>query len=390
MSKSILVIAAEASSTAYAEQVIAHLRKQDPDIKFFGVGSKAMEKNGFDCLGYAEDMAIVGFVEVVKYYSELKRIFNNIIAEAEKQRPVAVLLLDYPDFNLRLAKKLKAKGHRIFYYISPQVWAWRQSRIHQIRAYVEKVFLLFPFEVDFYKKHNVPFEFVGHPLLDGLNPDLFDQHKIELRRLKYGIKKSEVVLLLMPGSRRHEIERLFEIQLKSAEKLLIKYPQVRLVIACAPTLTKDYLAEKAGNFKSPFIMLQDEPNEMIALADIVLAASGTATLMVGLLEKPMVIMYKMNWLSGHIAMYLTRKMPHFGLPNMVLNELVVPELKQDEVNENRIAAEVEKYLIDENYRFGVIDKLKKIRNYLGFRGASEKVARHLGQVVRESIDKHGS
>ncbi len=388
MSKSILIIAAEASSTPYAEQVIEHLKKLDPSLQFFGVGSKAMEKKGFECLGYAENLAVVGVVEVLKHYSEIKTVFDRVVLETNRRKPSAVLLLDYPGFNLKLAKELKSSGHRIFYYISPQIWAWKQDRIFTIKKFVDRVFLILPFEKDFYKKHDVPFEFVGHPLLDDLNPDLTNPQKIELRRQKYGIKKSEMVLLIMPGSRKGEIERHLQVQLESASLMMQKYSNLRLVIAGAPTLSKDYLIEKIGNFKSPFILLQEHPNDMISLADIVLVASGTATLMVALLEKPMLIMYKVNWLTGLIAKRLTRHLRFFGLPNLILNEPVITELKQDEVNPERIIFELEKFMNDD-YRNSVIGQLKTIKNLLGERGASEKVARHLWQVINQSDKQLG-
>lgn len=380
MSKSILIIAAEASSTPYAEQVIEHLKKQDSTLRFFGVGSKDMEKKGFECLGYAEDMAVVGVVEVLKHYTEIKSVFDRVVTEANQRKPAAVLLLDYPGFNLKLAKELKPHGHRVFYYISPQIWAWKQDRIFIIKKFVEKVFLILPFEMEFYKKHDVPFEFVGHPLLDDLDPSLTDPQKIELRRQKYGIKKSEMVLLLMPGSRKGEIERHLQVQLESASLLLQKYSNMRLIVAGAPSLSKDYLIEKIGNFKSPFILLQEHPNEMIALADIVLVASGTATLMVALLEKPMLIMYKVNWLTGVIGKMLTKHLRFFGLPNLILNEPVITELKQEEVTTDRIISELEKFMDDE-YRSRVVAKLKTIRGLLGERGASGKVAEHLWTII---------
>ena len=384
VSKSILIIAAEASSTPYAEQVIEHLKKLDPNLKFFGIGSMSMEKKGFECLGYAEDLAVVGFLEVVKHYSKIKSVFDIVVAQANQRKPAVVLVLDYPGFNLRLAEKLQPQGHRIFYYISPQVWAWKQNRIFTIKKYIEKVFLIFPFERDFYIKHNAAYEFVGHPLLDDLKPDFFNMQKVNLRRQKYGIKNTDPVLLLMPGSRKSEIERHFQLQLDSAAVLLKKYPQMRLLIAGAPTLSREYLIEQMGDFKSPFILLHETPNEMISLADIVLASSGTATLMVALLEKPMVIMYKVNWLSGVIGRMLTKKnLPFFGLPNLILKERVVAELLQKEVTQSRIVFELEK-LMDDRYRQKVITDLKRIRILLGDSGASKRVADHLWQIIKNS------
>jgi lipid-A-disaccharide synthase len=382
VSKSILIIAAEASSAHYAEQVMKHLKSQDPTLHFFGVGSKAMEDQGFECLGYSEDMAVVGVFEVVKHYPTLRRVFNSLVEQSNLRKPAAVLLMDYPEFNIRLAKALKPFNHRIFYYISPQVWAWRQSRIFDIKKYCEKVFLLFPFEISFYEQYQVPFEFVGHPLLDDLQSDLFDSERIAVRRSQFGIKKTEKVLLLMPGSRKGEIDRHLQVQLDAAEILLKKYPQLRLMIACAPSLSKDDLIEKMNSFKSPYLLLREDPNNMIALADLVLVASGTAALMVGLLEKPMVIIYKVSWLTGKIATMLTKHLRFFGLPNLVLNEPVIKELKQEEVTPVVLALELEKFLVDEKYVQTVVAQLKTLRLRLGEKGASKKVADHLWKVIR--------
>ncbi len=203
-----MIVAAEASSAHYALKLMAHWKAAGKDYHFFGVGSDEMDKQGFERLGKSEEMAVVGAAEIFAQYSKLKLVFNKLVLAAEERKPKVVIVMDYPEFNLYLSRKLYAFGLKVFYYISPQVWAWRKSRVETIKKFCVKAFLLFPFEVDFYKSRNVPYEFVGHPLLDELDPELFDEQKIISRREKYGITNQEKILALMPGSRRGELDQL--------------------------------------------------------------------------------------------------------------------------------------------------------------------------------------
>jgi lipid-A-disaccharide synthase len=373
----ILIVAAEASSAHYALKLMQYWKSQGKDYEYFGVGSEAMEAEGFFRYGNAEDMAVVGAAEIIEHFSHLKKVFNELIVQAKEQKPNVVIVMDYPEFNLRLAQKLHAEGFKIFYYISPQVWAWRKSRVETIKKYCEKTFLLFPFEVDFYQSKNVPHEFIGHPLLDELDPDLLNPAKIQFQREKYGIRKNEKVLALMPGSRRGELDQHLEIQLEVARRLIKKYDHIRIMIFIAPSIKKEEMIRRLENFKSPYILLQDDPNRMISLADYVLVASGTATLMVGLLLKPMVIMYRMKWITGVIAQLLVRGVKFFGLVNLILGREVVPERKQADVNPDEIFKLVERYVTDEKYLQSVIEDLKKIPQHLGDKGATARVARAL-------------
>ena len=329
MNPQIMVIAAEASSSHYALKLMQHWKAAGKNYSFFGVGSDAMAEAGFERFGKSEEMAVVGLAEIVEHYSQLKTIFNSLVAQAAVRRPQVVILMDYPEFNLMLAKKLHAMGLKNFYYISPQIWAWRKGRIETIKKYCEKAFLLFPFEAEFYKSKNVPHEFVGHPLLDELNEDFLDPVKIQFSKEKYGIKKTEKLLALMPGSRRGELDQHLDIQLEVARRLMLKYPNLRTAVFLAPTIRKEEMQARLDNFKSPYILLQDDPNKMISMADYVLVASGTATLMVGLLQKPMVIMYRLKWLTGVFAKFFIR-VKFFGLVNLILDKEVVPERKQNE------------------------------------------------------------
>ena len=377
MKPEIMIIAAEASSAHYALKLMQHWKAEGKDYHFFGVGSDEMERNGFERLGKSDEMAVVGAAEIFAQFSKLKIIFNLLVEAARQRKPQVVIVMDYPEFNLYLSRKLHAFGMKVFYYISPQVWAWRKSRVETIKKFCVKAFLLFPFEVDFYKSKNVPYEFVGHPLLDELDPELLDEQKITAHREKYGIKAHERVLALMPGSRRGELDQLLEIQLEVARRLLKKHPHLRLMILLAPTITKENMQARLENFRSPYILLQDDPNKMISLAHYVLVASGTATLMVALLQKPMVIMYKMSWITGIFAKIFVRGVKYFGLANLILGEEVVPERMQSEANPDELFKQMDRYLTDEKYCQQTIQKLKQIVTRLGEKGATGRVAKTL-------------
>ena len=206
----VLFVAAEASSVTYAQRILETWKKQGRNIHAFGVGSQDMENIGFERLGKSEEMAVVGAAEIISAYSHLKSVFDSLVAEAEKRRPKVAIVMDYPEFHLMLAKKLHALGIPVVYYISPQVWAWRKGRVKTIKKYCKKVFVLFPFEVPFYEEHGVPCEFVGHPLLDEMDDRLLnDPAYLKTHRNQCGIGDNELVLGLMPGSRRLELKQHF-------------------------------------------------------------------------------------------------------------------------------------------------------------------------------------
>lgn len=380
MNPQIMIIAAEASSAHYALKLMQYWKAAGKSYRFFGVGSDAMEAAGFERTGKSEEMAVVGAAEIVKHYSHLKAIFNQLVEQAAERRPQVVILMDYPEFNLMLAKKLHAMGIKCFYYISPQVWAWRKGRIETIKKYCEKAFLLFPFEAEFYKSKNVPYEFVGHPLLDELNEDFLNPEKIRFAKEKYGIKSTEKLLALMPGSRRGELDQHLNIQLEVAKRLMIKYPHLRTAVFLAPTIRKEEMQARLENFKSPYILLQDDPNKMISMADYVLVASGTATLMVGLLQKPMVIMYKLKWLTGVFAKFFI-DVKFFGLVNLILDKEVVPERKQEAANPDELFKLLDRFISDPKYTAGVIEELKNLTLHLGKKGATRRVAESLEKYL---------
>lgn len=369
---SVLIIAAEASSSLYAQRILESWRAEGRRIDAFGIGSRSMEKLGFECVGRSEELAIVGLTEVLKHLPVIRRVFNGLLTEAERRRPKFALLLDYPDFNLRLAKQLKKRGVKVIYYISPQVWAWRTGRVKQIRRDVDHMLVLFPFEEKFYRENGVRCDFVGHPLLDELPEKATTREQRAFERSRFGLSEKDIVLGLMPGSRNSEIEHHLETQIRATEILVKRLPQVRPVLMVAPTLDRERFGAALEASSASIQIVKEDPLDMIELADVMLVASGTATLMVGLMEKPMVIMYRMTAITAWFAKRLVTKTKFFGLVNLVMDRLVVPELFQEDANPERLADELER-LAQGPTREKTLSDLAGVRAALGSKGATKRV-----------------
>lgn len=380
-SRKILIVAAEASSCLYAQRLLQHWKKNGIQVEAFGVGNEAMKQDGFECLARAEDLAVVGIQEVISHWGVIKKAFYDLLGAAAARKPDAVLLLDYPGFNLRFAKKVKALGIPVVYYISPQIWAWRQGRVHTIRKLIDKMLVVFPFETDFYAGHGMKVEFVGHPLLDELNPQHFNPAERDHRRARYGLQPDDVLLALMPGSRNSELKHHLDTQLAAARLLVKKHPSLKVALFVAPNFSKDEVQARLNDLDFPLMLIKDEPFAMIDLADAVLCASGTATLMVGLLEKPMVIMYKMSSFTAFLARRFVKATVHFGLINLVLGERAVPELFQEQATPEGLAAELEPLLASKSARSAMSARLRSAKERLGEKGATERVARALGEYM---------
>lgn len=377
VSPRVLIVAAEASSSLYAQRLLEYWREQDLKVHAFGVGSRAMEVLGFECIGRSEEMAVVGLQEVLAHWGLIRSVFKGLVSAAKESRPDVVLLLDYPEFNLRLAKEMNKLGIPVVYYISPQIWAWRQSRVKIIQKRVDKMLVLFPFEVDFYKKHGVDVEFVGHPLLDELERGLLTSEQRQIHRSRYGLEDKDLLLALMPGSRRSELKHHLQVQLDVAQNLVAHHKDLKLALLVAPTFDKEELRSQLSNMECPIILIQDDPFRMIQMSDIVLCASGTATLMVGLMEKPMVIMYKMNSMSAFVAKRFVRTTKFFGMINLILGKEAVPEFFQEQANLENLSQALERYVEDSSLRVKVAGELSLAKAQLGSRGATERVAKAL-------------
>lgn len=379
---SVLIVAAEASSVTYAQRLIEHWKKQGRTLDIFGVGSPEMEAMGFERLGKSEEMAVVGAAEIINHFSFLKSVFDRLVEEAKKRKPKVAVVMDYPEFNLMLSKKLHALGIPVVYYISPQVWAWRRGRVKTIKKYCKKVFLLFPFEIPFYEAHQVENQFVGHPILDELDDKYFDPEWVASERERCGIARDEVVLGLMPGSRRLELSQHFGIQLEVARRLMKKVPRLKILILVAPTFDREKLYPYLENFSCPYVIMKRNPFDMIAMTDFVLVASGTATLMVGLLHKPMVIMYRMKTLTGWFAKVIVRGAKYFGLVNLILGHEAAKERWQSGANPDELTALMEELMLQPEKAEEQKQQLRKLIHTLGEKGVTERVAQGLEEFLK--------
>lgn len=373
----ILIVAGEASSSAYALRLLKIWKEQGKSFHAFGVGDRQMEAEGFECIGRSEDIAVVGISEVLKSISKIKSAFNGIVKKAGEVKPRFALLLDLPDFNLRLAKKLKRLGIPVVYYISPQVWAWRTGRIKTIKKYVDHMLVILPFEEKFYEQHGVPVTFVGHPLLDEVKPELFDESRRRDERARYGIRPEHVVLGLMPGSRRGELEHHLPVQIQVADVLKKDFPNLKVMILVAPTLDIERVRSSLGQTTTSFIVLKKDPFEMISLPDVILAASGTATLMVALMKTPMVIMYIVSKTTAWIGRKLIKAPKFFGLSNIILDRMQSQEFLQEEATVERLSEALRPLIQNPELRKQHQAGQSEIYRKLGDHGASQRVAEFL-------------
>lgn len=361
------IIAGEASGDLHASEVVRELKELDPSLTTFGIGGDRLAREGMDVMHHAREMGIVGLFNVLKHLPMFRRVFNEVVERIAAEKPDAVLLVDYPDFNLRMAKKCKELGLRVIYYISPQLWAWRQGRVRHIAKYVDRMVVLFPFEEEFYRKHNVPVTYVGHPLIEQLG-------HIE----RPARDANELRIALLPGSRRMEVATLLPAML-DAVAILQRERNVNAYVIQAPTIAREKL-EKIMSERGVTVPIREhDGGEGVAAADIALSSSGTATLESAVLGTPVVVMYKLSPATYFVAKRLVR-VPHFSLVNIVAGKRIVPELIQDDVNGARIAQEVRALVAPGHYE-SVCADLREVRSKLGEPGTAQRVAEEIHKMV---------
>ena len=363
----IAIVAGEASGDLHASEVVRELKELDPSLEMFGIGGDKLAREGMQLLHHANELGMVGLFNVLRHLPMFRRIFRELMERIENERPDAVLLVDYPGFNLRVARRSKELGFRVVYYISPQVWAWRKGRVRHIAKYVDRMIVLFPFEEEFYRTHQVPVTYVGHPLVEQLG---------EVRRPPRG--EDELRIALLPGSRRGEVNSLLPAMLDAVE-VLRRERKVNAYIIQAPTIEHAELEKIVKEKGSDVPILPHDRGEGVAAADVSLSASGTATLESAVLGTPVVVMYRLSrptYLLGKILVNL----PHWSLVNIVAEKQIVPELVQSEVNGERIAAEVRRIVEPENYE-RITAELRRVREKLGEPGASRRVAEEIHKMV---------
>ncbi len=366
-----MISAGEASGELYGALLSREIKQIWPDTEIFGIGGPRMESEGVELI--ARISSVIGFTEAVKHLGQLKKSMNKAGEALISKKPDILVLIDYPDFNLALARKAKAVGIPILYYVSPQVWAWREGRIFKIAALVNKMAVLFPFEVDYYNKVGLPCEFVGHPIIETIN---ITNTKRELKQ-KLGLDPDRPVVSLLPGSRPAEISRHIPVIKDVTEQMHKDYPDIQLVI---PLAQGTKLSENPADY---ITVIHDFTREALAASEAAVVASGTATLETALLETPMVVFFKASFISFHIAKLLV-KIKFVSLANLLLEKGVVLELLQKDATAGNIMSELKKLLDDETYKNRMIAELKKIKDLFIGKKPSSRVASIVGELAEWS------
>ena len=368
-SSSIFLSAGDPSGDVASARLVKAIHRLNPDIKFSGLGGHRLRDLGQNQLAEPDDLAVLGFWEVAKRFG----YFRNLLASCERHiaqaRPKAIVLVDYPGFNLRLAKRVKHLRIPIIYYISPQIWAWGKRRLKIIRELIDLMMVILPFEMDFYEGTGVNAEFVGHYLLEDI-PDEF---------IASPVPDSEpLTLALLPGSRTQEIERMLPAMLRAVSLFKKDYRSRAIIAAVKGKYDYERCLEEhgAGNMEIVF----DDSRRVVNDAGLVLTSSGTATLETAIIGRPMVVVYKTGFISYQIARRLV-KLDTISLANLVLGEKIVPELIQREASPLNIAAALKAYMSDDKYRVEVTGKLNEVPQLLGGSGASQRAAELIVQYI---------
>ena len=331
LKKRIIIIAGEASGDAHAGRMLVELKKIAPEIKVSGIGGDIMRSAGADIKVNFSELAVMGIVEIFKGYCQIKKTFNELATNLKHYRPDLLVLVDYPEFNLKLAKVAQKIRIPVIYYISPKVWAWRTVRIKKIKCNVDHMAVLFPFEQPFYEVADISVSCVGHPLVDSVKTKV---SAVQAKQ-KFGLKPDRTVIGIFPGSRCSEVGTLLPIMIAAVEKLYNDNVDITVVLPLAPGLNINLIKIMTCRSRIPIQVVTDNFYDLIKSCDAIVAASGTVTLEIALLGVPHILIYRVAPITYHILKRLV-KIPYVGLCNIISGELLVSELLQDEVTSQLI------------------------------------------------------
>jgi lipid-A-disaccharide synthase len=356
----IVIVAGEESGDIHAANLIHSLKAQYPDLRISGIGGQHMQDAGAELISDLARYGVTGFTEVFRYFLIIRNAFNAIKSHLTQHKPDLLILVDYPGFNLRLARFAKRNlGLKIIYYISPQIWAWKGKRIHLIKECVDHMAVIFPFEKQLYDKANVPASFVGHPLLEKIPDDLNQRDARSMLELPHDKK----IIALLPGSRTHEIERHMPILIRTAKILQLKNPDYHFAIPVAGTVNLEKIKSYNAIDNIPISYFKSKALTCMSAADFVIVASGTASSECALLTKPMCIIYKASLLSYIIGFKLI-KIKYLGLCNILANKMVAPEFLQADCDPVELAKYVQEFFATPHYQEHIYQELSSIRDSL--------------------------
>lgn len=375
--KSVMIVAGEASGDVYGAHLVLAMKSLAPDLRFFGVGGPEMEKVGVRVLFQLSALAVVGITEVIPRIGYILRALRELKTSLRSSPPDLLILIDYPGFNLNLAKKARVLGIPVLYYIPPQVWAWWRGRVRKIARRVDRVAVILPFEEEFYQRFGLPVEYVGHPLMDLPLPG----GSKRMIREGLGISHEKGPILgLLPGSRAEEVVRMMPAMIGAAETISHYYPRLHCILPLASTVREDVVKPYVENATIDVTIGRSDTKELLKIADVALVASGTATLEAAIMETPMIIAYKVSPLSYILGRFLAR-VSHIGLVNLIAGRTIVPELIQGEATAFRLAEEALAILKNDGLRAEMKGQLRSLREQLGQGGASRKAASIAGEMM---------
>lgn len=371
----IMIVTGEASGDKHAARLATALRELAPelDLEFFGSGGDELRGVGMETLVDIRELAIMGLFEVLRSLPRFWQVFRLLRKEARERRPNLVILVDWPEFNLRLAKRLHRDGHRVVYYISPQLWAWRTYRIRVIRRFVDKMLVILPFEREFYHGHGVEVEYVGHPLLDSVRVTC-DRREFAAR---YGLDPERRIVAFLPGSRHSEIRHNLPPLLATIRRLHGDHPEWQLVLPLARTVRRAEIPATPG-----LTIIEDDTYNALAAADLAVVASGTATLETAIIGTPLIVIYRASELNWRIFRPLIR-VPWVGMPNLIAGRQIVPELLQADLNPDRLTSEISRLVADPAQLTVMRGELADVRKALGSAAASTRAAAAILDKLQE-------
>jgi lipid-A-disaccharide synthase len=361
------VIAGEASGDLHASNLIKAIKAQAPEASFRAWGGDLMQEAGAEIVKHYRDLAFMGFAEVIMNLRTILKNINYCKKDILHYKPDAVILVDYPGFNLRIADFLKEHGIKVYYYISPQVWAWKKNRVHKIKRTVDKMFVILPFEKDFYEEFDYSVDYVGHPLLDAIQKRSSSKQVLDDLRKELGLNEKPVVAIL-PGSRKQEIAKMLPIMLKQSNE----FKSYQFAIAVAPSFDLSFFDPYIAQFPE-VKLVKNRTYDLLELAHAAMVTSGTATLEAALFRVPEVVCYKGNPISYHIAKKIV-DIKYISLVNLIMDQEVVKELIQSELNHKLLKAELGKLLAPTKEREEMLHTFDLLIGKLGGGGASKKTA----------------
>lgn len=375
--KRIVIVAGEESGDRLAAEIVSQFKIENPHVHFSGIGGHHLQTAGIDLISDLARFGVTGLTEVLHHFGVIRRAFRAIQAHLLLHKPDLLILVDYPGFNLRLAKFAKRHHIRVLYYVSPQIWAWKASRIRTIQACVDRMAVILPFEKKIYEKAGVPVAFVGHPLMRNLKTPLSQDEA----RQALGLPINRRLLAMLPGSRTHEVERHMPVLMETAKRLLEQHPDLHFVIPMASTLNPELIKSFIVQEKLPITLIQGKAVDVAACSDCIIVASGTASLECALLGKPMCIIYKCAPLSYIIGCHVI-KIQYLGLCNILQNRMIVPELLQYDCNADELTPLVHQLLGNGKLAKTITENLSHLKRSL----SADEADLTIREVVNQELD----